>query len=328
MGTVGRLFEESKGKSMINLFVGDNTEYLANIAKEFDPCATLVDFSNYKQILNIHYTSGTIYTALADLPKIDDQNVLYDLMLKADKIFYRPPEIWSDKLDKFSWNNQQILSEYLLNNVNSRRHNVDGINKLFYSDSIKYLNLVNMRSTTSRCLWVSGCSVAQGIGVDINQRFSNLISDNIKIPLVSLAIEGSSLELQADQILRSDIQKDDIVIWGLTSELRLPTFEGELRPGQNLDDRMSETRLYKAITSVHQVINFCEKVSARLILFPAISTEHLRLMLANVKQYYDFPYQSKFVDLGTDNLHPGPKQHQLWANYCIDIIKQTQKAKV
>lgn len=313
---------------MINLFVGDNTEYLADIAKEFDPCATLVDYSNYTQILNIHYTSGTIYTSLADLPKIDDRNVLYDLLLKADKIFYRPPAIWSDNLDKFSWDSQQILSEYLLNNVNSQRHNVDGLTKLAYSDTNKYLDLVNTRSTDGRCVWANGCSIAHGVGVDINQRFSNLISAHIKIPLVSMAVPGSSLELQADQILRSDIQKDDIVIWGLTSELRLPKFNGMLEAESNLDDRMSETRLYKAVTSVYQVINFCKKVSAKLILFPVISTEYLRLMLANVEQYYDFPYQSKFVDIGTDNIHPGPKQHQLWANYCIDIIERTQEANL
>jgi hypothetical protein len=70
---------------------------------------------------------------------------------------------------------------------------------------------------------------------------------------------------------------------------------------------------------VHQVVNFCKKISAQLILLPIICSEQLQLRIHGLHEYHQLPYRTQFLDLGTDNMHPGPAQHQEWA----DIVCQT-----
>lgn len=323
---MGRLFETKETFTVINLYVGDAQEYLSVVAKGTDPDAQLVNRNNYSYFLSDNFTSGVVYTSLADLPKIDTRNILHELMLKADAIFYSPPDVWSDHSDMFSWESQQTLVEYLLSNMHNQRHNVVGIDNLTYRKP-DYLTLFDTRPDNRSCIWIAGCSIAHGVGVKPEQRFGDIIAKKINRSPVFLTQGGSSIEFQSDQILRSNLREGDIVVWGLTSELRAPKFHRILSPEK--DDvviRTSETRLYKAITSVHQVINFCEKISVKLILLPLLCTEHLRLMLSGNTCYHDLPYQPKTVDYGTDNIHPGPMQHQQWAEYCINFLNRDGKA--
>ena len=65
---------------------------------------------------------------------------------------------------------------------------------------------------------------------------------------------------------------------------------------------------------MHQVVNFCSKISARLILLPIICSEQLQMLVCDLDEYYQLPYQTKFLDFGADGIHPGPTQHQIWAD--------------
>ena len=134
---------------------------------------------------------------------------------------------------------------------------------------------------------------------------------------------GTSIEWAKDQILRSDIKKNDIVIWGLTQEVRAPrAINGQLATENDPNILLNETSLYRALSSVHQVVNFCKKISAQLVIFPIICSENLQLLIHNLDEYYQLPYQTKFLDIGTDSIHPGPIQHQVWAEF---IFKQLSK---
>ena len=132
-----------------------------------------------------------------------------------------------------------------------------------------------------------------------------------------LAKPGSGLEFQKDQILRSDIRSGDTVIWGLTHELRRPTWTDEGVTTTDISiETFEETGIYLSVTSIFQVINFCRKIGARLILMPIICSESIKLGLAHVPEFLSLPYQSDFIDLGSDDLHPGPQQHRAWAD-CV-----------
>jgi hypothetical protein len=37
--------------------------------------------------------------------------------------------------------------------------------------------------------------------------------------------------------------------------------------------------------------------------------------------YYQLPYRPKFIDIGNNNIHPGPKQNQWYADQINKIIK-------
>lgn len=307
----------------INLFVGDNTENLANAACEFDSTAKLIDTGNYQKFLNQNYiTDVTFYTSLSDLPKITrKRSVPFEVFSKADKIFYRPPVRWSDHLDTFVWAKQQQLTEYYLYHINLKHNNVDGLDISGYKNSL-YLKLQDQRSSDDKTLWMVGCSITHGIGVDQSEKYGQLIADKLKIPVCYLTKGGTSIEWAADQILRSDIRSNDIVIWGITYENRtVKAINGDVKIENNVDILFDETRLYHAITKVHQVVNFCKKISAKLILLPLICSESAQLILQHLDDYYQIPYHHWFLDKGDDGVHPGPGQHREWADFCLDILK-------
>jgi hypothetical protein len=312
---------------MITLFVGDNQEYLAHAAIKHSTDAILVDHFNWQKILQ-QTQSGTFYTSLSDLPKIDNHNsVCWKLMQQAHSIYYVEPTTWSDADKQFSWANQKTLLEYYLYLQTKLGKSVQGFDLGSYKNSA-YLDLVEHRSSSLPAVWISGCSVAHGIGVEDYQRFGYLIGHDLKRPTYHLTKPGSSLEWAADQLLRSDIQPNDIVIWGLTQEVRAPKAVNARIDGWrdqtvfDVEYLMDETRFYKALTSVYQVINFCRKVGCQLLLLPIICSEKLIMNLIHQPELINLSYQTKFVDFGTDNVHPGPEQHRIWADYCLNIIDQ------
>ena len=308
----------------INLFVGDNDYSLAEQAKSTDPQAFLIDFGNYKKFLATDYTDNiTVYTSFSDLPKISSTHaVFFEVLKKSDTIFYCPPVKWSDYSDKFNWNSNQTITEYFLYHINLVKNNVQGLDLQSYQTS-EYLALTESRKTVEKQLWVAGCSIAHGVGVSTDNKFGTLISSKLNLPVSHLTKGGTSIEWAKDQILRSDIKKNDIVIWGLTQEVRAPrAINGQLATENDPDILLNETSLYRALSSVHQVVNFCKKISAQLVIFPIICSEHLQLLIHNLDEYYQLPYQTKFLDIGTDSIHPGPIQHQVWAEF---IFKQLSK---
>lgn len=306
----------------INLFVGDNGNYLAKIAQEANPAAFLIEHSNYKKFLSSTYVEDiTAYTSFSDLPKIsEDESVLYEVLKKADNIFYCPPEVWSDYSFKFSWNTNRTMTEYLLYQINLIKNNVRNLDLVHYQKP-SYLNLVEYRKTEKRQLWVAGCSIAHGVGVDPEEKFGTIISNKINLPVSHLTKGATSLDWAKDQILRSDVRKDDIVIWELTQEVRAPkVINGMLWAEKNPDILLDETSLYRAVTSVHQVVNFCRKISAQLLLLPINCSERLELLIHNLDEYYQLPYRLTPLDLGTDKVHPGPIQHRAWADFIYKIL--------
>ena len=319
----------------ITLFVGDCDSALAKKATDFDSTAYLIEFSNYKKFLELDNLDVTVYTSAADLPKITlTEAVFYQVLLKADIIYYCPPTRWSDQVDEFVLQNMQQMTEYFLYQVHRQKNNVHGLDLSKYTNN-SYLKLQNIRKPNDQVqLWIAGCSVTAGVGVDPDQRFAVLVAQNFGEHFVDLSKGGSSIEFAADQILRSDIHQHDLVIWGLTSEYRAPIWNRKKMQSDSLcpytfdykktnqaDDIVDETRLFKAVISYFQVKNFCQKIGARLLVIPILCSEALQLMLHNDECYYQIAYRPGFLDLGSDNAHPGPKHHHWLAdqiNYFIE----------
>jgi hypothetical protein len=163
------------------------------------------------------------------------------------------------------------------------------------------------------------------------------------MPEVMLARPGASIKWAADQILRSDINRGDIVVWGLTTlhrteyavdwELKTTSMvsSDKIIPKElryyNLDYFDSTTNIVSTIRAILQVVNFCEKIGAQLYLanlleitwFPIIFKDYKDFI--NLAETDESPYCFKFIDKGTDNIHPGPKQHQQYAKQIFDFIK-------
>lgn len=300
----------------ITLFVGDSDYNLAEQAQKKDPLAFLIDHANYKKFLKTNYVEDvTVYTSFADLPKISSTDaVFFEVLKKADNIVYCPPLKWSDHSVDFGWNSNQEITEYFLYHIKLTKNNVQELDLTSYHDS-SYLRLVETRKAVDGQLWIAGCSVAHGVGVLDHEKFGTLISNKLNLSVSHLTQGGSSIEWAKDQILRSDIRKGDTVIWGLTQEVRAPKAVNEkIIAESDPDILLDETSLYRAVTSVHQVVNFCRKISARLVLLPILCSEKLQMLICDLDEFYQVPYQTKPLDFGTDNLHPGPAQHRSWAD--------------
>ena len=326
------------------LFVGDCNNLLALTAIEFNPNAVLINTLNYRQFINtsIKYTG---YTSLADLPK--DLNVFYTLLTQADKIIYCPPKRWSDKKTVDLENptdSIQGLTEYYLYVISKNKNNVHGLNLINFNPA-PYVKTSHY-DTIQKSLWIVGCSTTAGVGVEHNEKYGMLLSKTLNLPAVFLAEPGSSISWAADQILRSNIQTQDIVIWGLTSDDRFCLWNKNVPVHVSLfytqnhnfnfenfgiskatikELLLHKTHLVTHIQKIYEAVNFCAKIKANLLIFNIHSSNTLNLYLNNVKEF--LPYLNPLntsIDIGNDQFHPGPKQHQAYADFCHSALKKLQ----
>lgn len=195
-------------------------------------------------------------------------------------------------------------------------------------------------------LWTAGCSVTHGHGVADSERWGNILSKYLNMPEITLSTNGSSLRWAADQILRSDIKKGDIVVWGLTTFPRLEYVDNwnlmsstvanieRLAPqvlhlyAKNLDYFNSTTHISLNIRMILQVINFCKKIGAHLYLANLLEITWISTIFKNYEYFIDLTREYEinetfmFMDVGEDGIHPGPKQQQYYADKIFDFIKK------
>ena len=208
----------------------------------------------------------------------------------------------------------------------------------------KFDYLYNTRINDDPVLFTAGCSITAGVGVDRSARWGTLLSKYLNLPEVTLSKGGASIFWSADQILRSDIREGDIVVWGLTNvsrveiaqdwEFRSTTVgsyfhEGKEHQYWNADYFESETQVLYALRNVLQVINFCQKVKAKLYIANIFDIAWMNVMLKDFNNFIDLtcdlPVSGntiQFIDLGFDTQHPGPKQHQHYAEKLYNFIKE------
>jgi len=193
------------------------------------------------------------------------------------------------------------------------------------------------KNSSNKSLWVAGCSISYGTGVDEDQKWGRLVANHFNLEEVNLAIGGGSINDTTDQIIRANIQKDDIVVWGLTSLNRIDLIvNGQIQSWTasmaldleithqyfNIDYFDSNSLKFNAIKSIYQVIAHCEKIGAKLYLVNFLDNEWTPMAFANKKNFLNLFLTEDFLDLGTDGAHPGPLQHQKYAKEIIKFIER------
>lgn len=328
----------------LTTYVGDVDAYLKAAAQQHHPLAFLVSNGNWTEFVATEYQDVAVYTSLGDLT-VDNFCALLDL---SDVIEYCPPpnHQWSDgktinPLDPYD--SIRGITEYLIQRyVDSKvLNNLESINK-----PQELLPLVDHRKTSSPQLWTAGCSITAGIGVEPLQIWSHTLSKLLNIPYSVLAELGASNTWQADQILRSDIRWRDTVVWGITGPYRQWIIQNGTMQHLNMHSHVenpdleqhwplralaSDTTLYASLHCMKAVANFCDKVGARLVIFNANFSDAYITTLRQIPHFYYYQHpirigkdrqiRQHWLDLGTDNSHPGPLQHQAFANFCYSILK-------
>ena len=328
----------------LTVFVGGVDQSLELSAKSYDSSAFLIDHSNYKSFLISSLTKNTtIYTSLGDLPK--NLEVAYRIMMFADRIIYSPPKNWLDcwliDLENPGKSDKELTEILLMLLPNSIQ--VENLITEFPNP----IPVVDSRKSQGPQMWSVGCSITHGVGVEPHQRYGQLLADELKLPCSFLTRPASAIDWAADQILRADICKGDLVVWGITNPERLTyVHNNKLLHGVNtysyvkhpefndivsLDNLYSQNTLYKHLYSIKQVINYCYKCDINLILTQVLFGNYSLLRFLKTQKNYAHQtcclsfdnslIAQKFIDTGTDNWHPGTKQHHQYKTTILDKIK-------
>lgn len=275
------------------------------------------------------------HTSIADIQFENIQKTIQS----ANEIILVEFNLFTDEIkdgDYFQYG--RLLNE--LFRVRDKVKNFEWVDELNYNF---FDNKIQQRTTNGPILWTAGCSVTYGVGVNHAERWGSILSMELHMPEVSLSLPGHSNTWCADQILRSDIRPSDIVVWGLTDVSRIeyaknwdlksvPATGYSKLPKNlqhyNLDYFDSQTKFVVAIKNILQVKNFCEKIGAQLILANLLDSTYFNSVFSKLPNYIDFctkrTYNESllFLDLGSDNDHPGPKQHRYYAEQILKLIKE------
>lgn len=323
------------------IFFGDVDDTVARTALAFDRHAQLLDHTNYRQFLQSPDLNSTAwYSSLGDLPT--DLELVYNILSRANRVVYCAPERWSDNRTVDCTDpciSIQGLTEVVLCMLPAsiRVENLQPIT----ADPVQ---LVDRRQSDNAQIWNVGCSVTYGSFIAKHERYGQLLAQRLGMSCSFLAIPGRSIHWAADQILRSDIRNGDLVVWGLTSPERLmyvhehrllngvtPVSYDRFDEYKNIvhpENLSSHDNLYKQYYAVQQVCNFCEKIGANLILINLLYGNHfIQRAFRRHKSYVHVPYRmrahsflTEFLDLASDNEHPGPLQHQQYFQLIYDHI--------
>ena len=142
--------------------------------------------------------------------------------------------------------------------------------------------------------WLLNEEFKKMVNLDAEQKkeYGKILSDLLGLEEVMLAKSGSSIFWAVDQILRSDIKKDDIVVWGITNSSRVNysnSFNLESVPingYSHIKDQFWNIDYFDSIAltvsnhkQILQVINYCNQVGAKLYLVNLLDHGLISLLL-------------------------------------------------
>jgi hypothetical protein len=319
---------------LLTLFVGSNDQNLAKAAQSADSSAYLVTQENLHQ-----NHLGVCYTGISDLETVSD---FASLLRQADVIIYVPDPSWVAGQKVKQYSERYWVERYLYTfSLDKTKKIVNCPSPYLPINQDLMLSLNAQRKNNEPHLWVSGCSTTFGIGVEIHERYANILAEKLNLPLCMLATPGASVAYAADQILRSDIRKGDLVILGVTSHQRKTYYCEEnseiihvnvsnFKEQNRKIDLTDPTLLYDSITAVHRVLNFCHKIHAKLILAGMHPAIEFATYLKDISSYvhangfYGVEKNDLFKDIGNDGKHAGPLMHQLYAEKILNKLKEIE----
>jgi hypothetical protein len=306
-----------------DLIIGDNSTEIAVYAALMFEKTLLVTKDMYDQIDTFSF--DCLYTSLADI----DADQLLRLSQQANAIHYWPPLQWESK-ELLEYTVQvltKIVSHY---KIPIRNFTVE-------MDPTNSLTLMDYRKSSSPQIWVTGCSYAYGFGlIDSKQRYIEIVAEELRKPFSDLSSPGTSIGWAADQLLRSDIQQDDIVIWGITGINRVDYYIDNQQiivpgitnyPSAGLNKFFNkmitdDNRVNQSIKSIYQVKNFVEKSGAKLVLI-----FHKKLNLYEYVKVFEpylwaLPCYALISDQqdSTVDGHPGPITNKIWAAEILQFL--------
>ena len=261
--------------------------------------------------------SNTFHTSLGDLSGPEILTIIkhFDKILFDDTGFKKPSELYSDTT--------QLLS-YI-----STKHDcataISACEKMFIENELIF------DQPTKSTLWVFGCSHSYGTGLsDENQRYGNILSKELNMPLRMIARPGGSMNYSLRHIVNSCIKPTDLVIWQFINPGRLSYFNGKhveeivLSNSKNrsIIDFFSDPQIYfNHFNYINIGVRYLRALKCDFIL---TSVDHIYdyNYIDEYKNYPEYIFIKDFaVDLGDDNLHFGQLSHK---NLALSLLNHIQ----
>jgi hypothetical protein len=262
-------------------------------------------------------THPEYHTSLGDLAMHELLSIIhmFDSVEYVDNNFVDGEEITLDTLNFLSFINTQLHV----------KNSPDTKNVLSFAEhpDIK----LNYNEST---LWVYGCSHSHGTGLtDSSKIYGRHLAKELNIPLKLITKPGSSTHWSLRQLVNSNLKKDDIVVWQITSPFRLSFFNGKnvqeialanCNNSSLIDTYTDDQCFFLQLSYVNIGIQYLRSVGVKFIVVSVDSRD----MEFNYRysKYPEFYCATNFaVDLGTDNLHFGPLSHKNLANTLLTRIQ-------
>lgn len=316
-----------------DLFVGDTVLELGEIARTANSDAYLITPTNLND-----YHRGTVFASFPDLNS--SHSDFFNILSRAKKIICIFPTVWSDNkttLEKYSlgWH----TANYVQLVTDLCRIPVKNFTRVTIETPAS-----NYKLRASNQIWLTGCSTSFGTGVDKKKKYSSLLEDKLNRSIENISTPGSSNKWQAQQLLCSNIRKDNLIIWGLTEIARTTWFSRGVLHHVNtasysqkpslinyipLDYLDSDHSTFESLIAIDAVQNYCNTIGARLLLVGIHANLELSSQLSHKDNFLFIgsanlsnPFSPSFIDYGDDKIHPGPKTHELYAEKIFSKLKQ------
>jgi hypothetical protein len=183
-------------------------------------------------------------------------------------------------------------------------------------------------------LWVFGCSHSHGTGLLPKElTYGHWLSQYLKLPLKLITKPGSSLAWSYRHLFNSCVQKQDTVVWQLTTPGRLSRFNGrhveEIVLNYSLDrkliDSITDEQLYFAhLSLLNTGVKFLQSIGCKFVI---TSISEFGANYEYVSEYVKYSeYCSNYglhLDNGTDDVHAGPLSHKAIAQRILNHVQSS-----
>jgi hypothetical protein len=209
------------------------------------------------------------------------------------------------------------------------------INNFTPANAINFATELKIKTkSSSKKLWVFGCSHSHGVGLDdINDCYTNRLAQQFGVELMSITNPGSSIDWSLRHLINADIGTDDIVVWQLTTPGRVTlcedysgkTSEEVLAYCKNRDavNFYSDLQIfYKQISLLNYGIEFLRSKKIKFMLTSFDTNKDFKGLfyhcLTEYTKHKEYCYVPNLCqDFGNDQYHYGPKSHRQLANYLL-----------
>ena len=177
-------------------------------------------------------------------------------------------------------------------------------------------------------LWVFGCSRSYGTGLlDSEETYGAILARELDMPLKLVARPASSTQWSFRHLLTANLRVGDLVIWQLSDAGRISYFNGKHTNDIGLA-RTDDAHILEVFTDEQIFFNHLSCLNAGVkylrllgVNFMFISPGANNTLTYEYLKYPEYYHNDTFlVDLGTDQLHPGPLSHKSLAKSILDRV--------